>query len=68
MDFWFSLDKHLSKKEFNQKVKNEQGYVLSINNQRIGILRYNLFGTMFLFVHYFISNKNIKEKVMVKYS
>lgn len=43
IDFWFSLDKHLSKKEFNQKVKNKQGYVLFINNQRIGILRYNLF-------------------------
>lgn len=43
MDFWFSLDKHLSKREFCQKVKIKQGYVLSADNQLIGILRYNLF-------------------------
>jgi len=41
--FWFTLDQHLSEKEFNTKVRNSQGYIISVNNQPIGILRYNLF-------------------------
>ncbi len=41
--FWFSLDKHLSEEEFNQKVQTKRGYVLFENEQPIGILRYHLF-------------------------
>ena len=41
--FWFTLDPHLSEKEFNAKVRNNQGYVIGVDNQPIGILRYNLF-------------------------
>ncbi len=41
--FWFSLDKHLSKEEFDQKVLTKRGYVLFENEQPIGILRYHLF-------------------------
>ena len=42
-DFWFSLDRHLSIKEFDNKVRNNRGYVLLINSKPIGLLRYNLF-------------------------
>ncbi len=41
--FWKSLDKHLSEAEFDKKVRDKQGYVISENGQPIGILRYNLF-------------------------
>ncbi len=41
--FWFSLDKHLSECEFERKVRDRQGYVLSVEGLPVGILRYNLF-------------------------
>lgn len=41
--FWFSLDKHLSEKEFEKKVRDRQGYVLYIDEIPVGLLRYNLF-------------------------
>lgn len=42
-EFWFSLDKHFSKTEFDKKVRDKQGYVLTADNCPVGILRYNLF-------------------------
>ncbi len=42
-DFWMSLDRHLSDREFKNKVRLRQGYVLSVNGQPAGVLRYNLF-------------------------
>lgn len=41
--FWYSLDSHLSKEEFNKKVRDHQGYVLEEDGIPRGILRYNLF-------------------------
>lgn len=41
--FWFSLDKHFSESEFEKKVRDKQGYVLTVDNRPIGLLRYNLF-------------------------
>ena len=41
--FWYSLDKHLPEKEFENKVQTKQGYVLFADNKPVGILRYNLF-------------------------
>ncbi len=41
--FWMSLDRHLSECEFEKKVRFRQGYVLSVNGQPAGLLRYNLF-------------------------
>ena len=41
--FWYSLDKHLPEKEFENKVANKQGYVLFADNRPVGLLRYNLF-------------------------
>ncbi len=42
-EFWFSLDKHLSVDEFDKKVRDKQGYVLTANGAPVGILRYSLF-------------------------
>ncbi len=42
-DFWFSLDKHLSVAQFEKKVRDRQGYILSVDDTPIAILRYNLF-------------------------
>ncbi len=42
-DFWFSLDKHLSVAQFEKKVRDRQGYILSVDDMPIAILRYNLF-------------------------
>ncbi len=41
--FWYTLDKHLPKSEFDLKVRDKRGYVLLNNSTPIGILRYNLF-------------------------
>lgn len=41
--FWYTLDKHLPESEFENKVRNRQGYVLFVNRRAMGILRYNLF-------------------------
>ncbi|MCQ2242369.1 GNAT family N-acetyltransferase [Treponema sp.] len=42
-DFWFTLDKHLPESEFEKKVRDRQGYVLTDDGIKIGLLRYNLF-------------------------
>jgi ribosomal protein S18 acetylase RimI-like enzyme len=42
-EFWFSLDKHLSEPEFNNKVRDNRGYILLDDNNPVGLLRYNLF-------------------------
>ena len=42
-DFWLSLDKHLSEEEFDRKVRDRMGYVLTVQNEPAGLLRYSLF-------------------------
>ena len=41
--FWFGLDKHLSQKEFDNKVSSKSGYVLLADDVPVGLLRYSLF-------------------------
>jgi ribosomal protein S18 acetylase RimI-like enzyme len=41
--FWFTLDKHLSEQEFELKVRDKRGYVISVDGSPIGVMRYNLF-------------------------
>ena len=41
--FWYTLDRHLPKSEFDLKVRDKRGYVLLHVGMPIGILRYNLF-------------------------
>ena len=42
-DFWFSLDRHLSKDEYAHKVRDHMGYVLTLKGLPTAILRYSLF-------------------------
>ncbi len=42
-EFWFSLDKHISEKEFEYKVKTNRGYVILLDDKPVGILRFNMF-------------------------
>lgn len=41
--FWYSLDKHLEEKEFENKIQTKRGYVLFADHTPVGLLRYNLF-------------------------
>ena len=41
--FWFTLDKHLSEDEFELKVRDKRGYIISDGDKPVGIMRYNLF-------------------------
>ena len=41
---WYRLDRHLPEEGFEEKVRNQQGYVLTEDDKVIGVLRYNLFG------------------------
>lgn len=67
--FWYSLDSYLSEQEFNRKIIDKRGYVLSVDNKPIGLLRYNLFwdNTPFctmLFVDWNFQNKGYGKKLM----
>lgn len=42
-EFWYSLDKHLPKTEFENKVQARRGYILLVDDKPAGLLRYNLF-------------------------
>lgn len=42
-EFWYRLDRHLPEQEFENKVYNKRGYILSDDNEPVGLLRYNLF-------------------------
>lgn len=38
-EFWYSHDKHLPEREFEKKVNNKRGYVLSEDNKAIARLK-----------------------------
>ncbi len=42
-DFWFTLDRHISKTEFDRKARDKMGYVILQNDIPVGLMRYNLF-------------------------
>ena len=41
--FWFTLDQHMRESEFTLKIRDRRGYVISVEDRPIGIMRYNLF-------------------------
>lgn len=41
--FWFELDSHISRDEFELKIRDKRGYVISDEDKPVGIMRYNLF-------------------------
>ncbi len=67
--FWFKLDNHISNKEFEIKVRDQQGYIISDNETPIGVMRYNLFwdNIPFLTMIYFLEefrNKTYGKQAM----
>jgi len=40
--FWLSLDEHLSPSEFELKVRDRRGYIISDGEIPVGVMRYNL--------------------------
>ena len=41
--FWRRLDRHLPADGFSEKVRTETAYVLTLDGEPIGLMRYNLF-------------------------
>lgn len=41
--FWYTLDSHLSEDEFELKIRDKRGYIISDGDKLIGVMRYNLF-------------------------
>ena len=41
--FWFTLDPSLNEKEFELKIRDRRGYIISDGDKPIGVMRYNLF-------------------------
>jgi len=41
-DFWYALDKDLSNCEFERKIRDKRGYIISAKGKPIGVMRYNL--------------------------
>ena len=41
--FWLSLDRHLGGAEFVRKIRDQMGYVLPLEGEQIGLLRWSLF-------------------------
>ncbi len=42
-EFWFSLDRHLPQAEFDRKIRDNMGYIITEGDKPVGLLRYNLF-------------------------
>jgi GNAT superfamily N-acetyltransferase len=49
--YWFELDKHLSKKEYSNKVLQNQCYIIEEDKKCFGIIRYNLFWDLIPFLN-----------------
>lgn len=65
--FWFTLDQHLPKEQFDQKVREKLGYVLSVDGVAVGLMRYNFSGTSTLSVRCCMWPKNTKAEAMVEH-
>jgi ribosomal protein S18 acetylase RimI-like enzyme len=41
--FWYTLDEHLREIEFELKIRDKKGYIISDGDKPVGVMRYNLF-------------------------
>ena len=48
--YWYSLDRHMPKSEYELKVRDRRCYMIRDNEKPVGILRYNLFWDMIPFL------------------
>ncbi|MCL2843316.1 MAG: GNAT family N-acetyltransferase [Oscillospiraceae bacterium] len=60
--FWFHLDNHLPRSEFQRKIRDQQGYIIRTNNAPIGIMRYNLFWDSIPFLTLIILEESAQKK------
>ena len=68
-EFWYSLDRHLPQKEFDRKVRDQNGYVLTVNGQPAGLLRYQFFWDQLpfctlIYVHPDYQRKGLGKRLM----
>ena len=56
--FWFTLDDDICEHEFDLKVRDKRGYIISKDSKPIGIMRYNLMwdNTPFLTLIYILES------------
>jgi len=40
--FWLMLDQHICEYELDLKIRDKRGYIISIGNTPVGLMRYNL--------------------------
>jgi ribosomal protein S18 acetylase RimI-like enzyme len=60
--FWFTLDRHLSEIEFQLKVRDKRGYVISDEDKPIGVMRYNLMWDNFPFLTFIHFDEGYQRK------
>ena len=60
--FWFALDEHLSESEFELKVRDKRGYIISDGGKPIGVMRYNLFWDNIPFLTLICLNESYHRK------
>jgi ribosomal protein S18 acetylase RimI-like enzyme len=60
--FWFTLDSHMSKSEFDLKVRDRRGYTITDENKPVGIMRYNLFWDNIPFLTLIFFKKHCRGK------
>lgn len=42
-EYWYSLEHYMNENEFNLKVRDKRGYIISDDETPVGIMRYGLF-------------------------
>lgn len=62
INFWFSLDKHLSRKEYEGKIRQRQCRIIEFDEKRVGVLRYNLFWDSIPFLNMIAFSPQYRQK------
>ena len=65
-EFWFTFDGHMSADMFDRKVSENQCYLICINSEPVGILRYNLFWDNTPFCNLLYINDGYRRKGLGK--
>ena len=60
--FWGSLDSHLSESEFELKIRDKRGYVISDGDKPVGVMRYSLFGDIIPFLTFIYFDEAYRGK------
>lgn len=60
--FWYTLDNHLSENEFDLKIRDKRGYVISNGNTPVGVMRYNFFWDIIPFLTFIHIDESSQRK------